>query len=758
MKLANSLNKIKSLYSSRKATIVKNNLKRYWVLSLVYFILTFVCVPLAFLLNKSDGYAVLGYNDFKEMLMLNDIGIFIVFYTIIFSFVLALCLNKHMHNKDEMIFTHSLPMTKFDNFKYALLSFLKLLIMPLLLVAIIVALEKVVFGFTAFRYVHLLYFVFALVIVGLTTYAFTTLASSLSGTTVFSGLLTILFAFLPSIIYGVYALICSQFVGGYYVLMDHWEFVFRITPPIKFFMLSAEPFTWLSALLYVVASFAILYLSYLAYKYKKNEKTTETLVYNASKPILKYFITMLCIIPGFYEFASISRFNIYISILGGVVGIFIGYFAMEMIIQKNFFIWKNYKGFIYSVIAFFLIVLCIKVDIFGYTRYVPNVDKVEAVYFGEELYKNVRSRTLNKDGLVVMGELELTDEFVSDEQLINDTIEFHKILTKNNVSNFDKWGKDLEDGLICTKQIAYKLKNGKIVVREFNFKVDDLFDECYKVINNKELKRAHVKEFARLANSDDYIITGGRLENSALNSYFEIDDVEAKELLKLLCEDYINCDLSIGNGVAPRYYYYSFANPRFDVSGYFEDDYKAYQKLYNEKNYTTERVIDLVNYNLFDLPVIQYNYTNTINYMKKSQNLKYALFDKTTISYPALYRVDEDFESKYKEEAIYDYDLSPYSMETVESSLNDFVRDVVNNSVGLELSDDDLNKLLTYNEVSKEEHKYRYYLTYDLTQDLVNHNGDMYANNDRFRYENLDSIDIPTEFKLKLEELNSNVE
>ncbi|MCQ2979055.1 MAG: hypothetical protein MJ245_04580 [Clostridia bacterium] len=772
MKLINSLNNFKNkIFDSSTKTVVKNNVKRFWVLGLLYFIAIFVMYPFNFMINSDMGHIYNDYrNTFKEMLLLRQEGMEAIFFTIVFAFILGLVLSRYMHDKDEMIFTHSLPTSRFDNYKNSFVSFLFLIVTPLFTNGVIIAIEKIIFKFTTYRYINILYFMFSLLLIAFVIYAITMFSSALSGTTVFSGLYTLFFVLLPVLLYGSYQTLMSEFVIGYYANDTHMKMVMDCTPLVRFFMLDENRFTWLSAILYLLAGIIILGLGYYLYKIRKNEKTTETLVFEINKPILKYLITALSVYPFLFTFGAISNNNIYVAIFGAVLGIFLSYFIMEMIIQKSFFVWNKYKGFLISVGVFALCVLAIKFDVFGYTNYVPNIDKVESVYFGNEIieWNDISKRHLTEEGYVYSGVIfdygELTDNFISDEETIKKTINLHKAIIDNSINSFDLYSNRFNmtmrydyaatmDEYYYSTYVAYKLKNGKTIIRYFSFNINACIEEYETLMNDQKYKEEQVKDVIEVLNNDAYEFEFANINNEFLQTY-NTKENDLRNFIQIVVDDYLNTEYSY-------YSDYIFGYERncgslvMDLNYFDKNDVEKYKDFFNHNNLSEAQIEDVLRY-FVRLPLINYNFTNTIDYIKNDPELSGALMSDEWIDEVDLIKIPKRM---YEENWDTEIDVP---IEKMESSYDSVFSELDINLRGIEplriTLDEAIDMVIATKSYETDEEPCYYFLLAKLsdyaryTQDAKGYYAPEYVLGSVF------SKYVPTELKEKCNEINNNYE
>jgi len=163
------------------------------------------------------------------------------------------------------------------------------------------------------------------------------------------------------------------------------------------------------------------------------------------KPVFKYCLTGGCAVV----FAPLIYQNIYshtfigwqaaaINLLLMLVGALIGYLAAEMLIQKTVMVFKSlrWKGFVISCCAVIAFVAAFELDVFGFERRLPRMEKIQQV----EIWQG--------------------DTVLAQPENIQLTLELHQQLIDNKAINEVKGSSDVI-------YINYLMKNGKYVSRYY---------------------------------------------------------------------------------------------------------------------------------------------------------------------------------------------------------------------------------------------------------------------------------------------------
>ena len=200
---------------------------------------------------------------------------------------------------------------------------------------------------------------------------------------------------------------------------------------------------YLLTLAAVGVAFAL--LAFLLFRKHRMEAAGDVIAVKALRPVFLYCFTAGCsLVIGWLLAALLSanmeRASFLIVIVCMIFGAALGFFGGQMMLRKTLRVfgkgdWKRYGIVCCVVIA---VMLCCRLDLFGYSRYVPKTEQVESV-----------SVSWNEKSMV------------SDPQLIEQTIQFHQQLVDRR-QEVERWN----DGRI-TVYLNYKLKSGRMVSRVY---------------------------------------------------------------------------------------------------------------------------------------------------------------------------------------------------------------------------------------------------------------------------------------------------
>lgn len=200
---------------------------------------------------------------------------------------------------------------------------------------------------------------------------------------------------------------------------------------------------YLLTLAAVGVAFAL--VAFLLFRRHRMEAAGDVIAVKALRPVFLYCFTAGCsLVIGFLLAAllcaNMERASFLIVLLCMIFGAALGYFGGQMMLRKTLRVfgkgdWKRYGIVCCAVLA---VMLSCRLDLFGYSRYVPKAEQVESV-----------SVSWNEKSMV------------SDPQLIEQTIQFHQQLVDRR-QEVENWN----DGS-TTVYLMYRMNSGRLVNRAY---------------------------------------------------------------------------------------------------------------------------------------------------------------------------------------------------------------------------------------------------------------------------------------------------
>lgn len=564
--------------------IYKNTLRRFKWGSFIYFAMLFFSVPFVFMINRPDitssAYTVNPYTLLESTYIIVPM---LTAYAV--PTVVALLIFNYVHSPKQGIFTHSIPVTRAQNYISGIFAAFTLMFVPVIANALIlfamlpfgygrVLCAKAILTWT-FINVFILFFMFSVA-------AF---ASFLTGNSFAQVGINVIIHVLPLVVSLAIGLICDMFVYGY--IASETSIAQRLvdgTPAVwmanhfgngfngaKIAKLFAMPSLWI----YLASAVVIYALSYILYKHRKIENCGDVAAFAIFKPILKYTVTAFAAIAAFGILTTNYVAPVTVALVIAVICAIV-YFGSEMLLSKTLKVFSAYKGYIgFSVCFAAMLAFFAFGGAFGYERYVPQINEIKESTLCSNYYG---SRNL---------------PMVSGEAAAKTVTGFHKGILKN-IPTAAKYS--FKDKGYSTLTVQYKLNNGKKVMRQYDISDKDMTNALNQMFAYSEYKM----KYSLLSTLNIDNIDKMNLSTGAGNYRYEYAlNEDAKPFLRAVIKDMENLSFDQFNeGEGIDLHVNLDASPKENKkSKIFVDD--------GRKHY----------YN-FSL-MLNRNYVNTINFLKE---------------------------------------------------------------------------------------------------------------------------------------------
>lgn len=227
---------------------------------------------------------------------------------------------------------------------------------------------------------------------------------------------------------------------------------------------------------YAIAGFVFAVLALLIYKRRQVETAGDVIALRPVKPIFKYGAAFsAALLFGFILYELIgqgSDENAMWRILACMLPAgFVGYYAAEMLLKKSFHvIKKGLLGWLVFSGVLIVLIMAMKLDVFGYERTVPDASNVNQAVIGQ--YVN-----LSSNGTFVV-DSNNDDVITEDADKIQEIINLHKSIIENKtmIEKFE-YSNSTNDGTYSPNKtgvsIYYMMKDGSTLCRSYSIPVTE---------------------------------------------------------------------------------------------------------------------------------------------------------------------------------------------------------------------------------------------------------------------------------------------
>lgn len=562
--------KSRASYFNVSPALVLENLRRFWTIGILGFLVYFLSGPLPILMN---------YNELTNMYSyiissLENVQPFFLAAHVFIPLVAAIVLFRYLHNTASTTTIHSMPFTRSELFVSNTVSGIILVTMPILLNGVIYhIIQKPVYAHHMYKdydptsellpnaqnlFTHsaINNWIFeSLLLVGV-VFVLSILAGMITGNLFLHLLVAVGLNVLAIAFYGSMMAYFNSFFYGYTAQGAHTSILLTLNPFAK--LIDKEGgFPANVIVIYVGLIVVCSLFSWLLYKKRAMEKASEGIVFKFVIPILNYILAYFGMTLMGYYFAAVLApsteydfgINMPFFCTGLVLGALLAFVIARMILlgTPRIFNLDSLKSLgVYAVIAT-LFICGIYFDITGFESKVPNSNDIKGIQlyvtdmFKEESLFNTYCFGKNIDIYEGLSERDYSDShFVfKDEKNIEAVRALHAELTKGE-EKFNKFRRG--SSRTFNIDLDYQLRNPLGLQRSYLISHEDAVNNPYlkQLFESKE-----VKDFFSLDNFQCEEFKGVELANSyfnddTLDGFFITsiwDKAEVAEFLAVLEKD-----------------------------------------------------------------------------------------------------------------------------------------------------------------------------------------------------------------------------
>lgn len=522
--------------NSSSKTIIRENLKRYWVIAFLGYIGYVMQGMMPVLMNYRTFNAVADYARSVVMGTSFVINLFIV----IIAIVAGSAVFGYLHTPVSSNATHALPVNRKQLFGSAVISGWLLCVIPLVIFAFSMlvlrgassasltseemkSLTEMMFGSNAsaqeiYTLPHILSFLLTSVICTSVIFATTCLAAVMAGKKVIHELLALFIFILPSALVLTADSLCSEFLFGFDSLDVDYSWL-----NVTMAAMTEDTYgmDWQHIAYYIVVTILLLGLSLMIYKKVKLERIGMATTFPVVSDVLVVILTILAslsfggVLDVFIDGSSSGKATRYVIVT--LISSFIYYAIMRMIADGGpaIFSLKNLKKYGVCFVLLLVILAFTAMDISGFAGKTINSQDVESVHLETGFPKNVIMTDASFD------DPEVTEALLGVQTAI--------------ISEKDVKGKQSAEGYdeFTTEEftLKWKLKNGKELKRKYMATVDE-----NHVKTNEALKKLfNTKAFRESLRID---VAKENKRTKMIEIYSSSTDWEEEENIRIKKEDW----------------------------------------------------------------------------------------------------------------------------------------------------------------------------------------------------------------------------
>jgi len=491
--------KFKASYFSVSGTLVKENLRRFWAIPVIGFLIYFLSGVFPILMSYSH---LNDMSSYIEMCLNNKQPFYMIAHLLI-PIITAVIIFRYLQHTSSVTAFHAMPFTRMKLYNSSLISGLIMILTPiiangLLLLCIakpayqmwtydadLMSLSTDVSGLIdVFARADILTWMGESIVIVLVIYAISVFAGMVTGNSVMHLAMAFGFNFLVPALYGVFILYCNYLYGFDY--SGNWsETMLGSSPYLQVFTHGGE-FAIGLIIYYLLNALVLFILSAVLYQKRKLEKASDAFVFKFMVPIISYLVA----------FFGMSLFGFYFSVLGGgepyfyaglIAGAVVFFVLGRMIVLKTprIFNAKSVKSFaVYAVIAA-VFVTSIMCDLTGFEDRIPNADKVKGAAGGKFVGEESGTRYYSELYLGGSG-MHLIQSFTyTSEENITALVQLHQDILKNRAAF------EVYNGRMSYLKFSYD--TGSLLPMQRAYSVPTTFlvsnAQCKQLFEGKEFKQ-----------------------------------------------------------------------------------------------------------------------------------------------------------------------------------------------------------------------------------------------------------------------------
>jgi len=472
----------------------------FFTLALVIMLPLSVLIRHLTLSNSENYFHYANNNDFWNAIFDFSFAFQFIAY-VTFPVLLGIILVSFTTKKSATDFMHSLPFTRQTILTNTYVVGAIALLIPIVITGVLLGILYPVLDDQFYGFGDIASWMGLSYLIVLLLFIFTVMVGMFVGNGLLHAGLTYLMVVVPASLIVLVLLNLQYYVNGLALtkyaedLMTNGVFFVRLA------MLNTDPFSLLEYGIYTLLAAVFVAISYIAYTKRPSEATDQTIVFPLFRYLFLYVLTFfVMLIAGFY-FSEIQQGSFVWTVVGYILGAFIAYTILQMIIQKTLRLYWPWKGFIAFSVVVALLIIPVNFIAGFYENAIPEASEVQSV------------------GINNMYESEERKKSMDSEEAINQVIAIHEALIDESIKRnyaFD------------AISINYKLENGKTLSREYNVDFELLADITEDLRNNEEYKLKYEPIFELQQATD---ITYASVNNSYSGEEQRVTDLDQMDKL-----------------------------------------------------------------------------------------------------------------------------------------------------------------------------------------------------------------------------------
>ncbi|WP_246946115.1 DUF6449 domain-containing protein [Bacillus pinisoli] len=546
-------------------------------LAIIYFLGVFFALPLRMMMYVSEEDSMYRYKFFQDNNLFSWNPELLTLFSGIVPVLVAVFIFRYVQTKSSSDLIHSLPVTRTQLYFHYVGTGALFLILPVLLNVVILFIIHPVLGLSAFfTGSNILYWAGITIVINLLIFMASVFVGMISGISIIHGVLSYVLLFSPVGFALLITFSLDMFLFGFTPDIMTGNKLEKLSPLIRMGMFNSDLLSTIEVWIYLGLTILLLVLSLVLYKKRRLEAISNPIVFPFLRPIFKYGVTFATMLLGGLYFGQLQN-SLGWTIVGYVIGSIIGYLVSEMILQKTWRVLGSLKGYGIYVVGVVVLFLVIHFDVFGYEKRIPELAEIERIYHGHESYMY-----LNQE------EYGVPIEYFHEQENFENITNLHQAIIEHK-SELKSRQNIVDPEYVY---IAYELKNGKRVMREYTISKSEYASLLRPIYESNEFKLVNFRVMGIEADGIDKIFftpSGGIQAREVTIT----DEAEIEELLSLLKEDILNLKYEQyqESTISDIRFDMKVDNPHFETHHSISASYVAVEKWLKEKGIYEKAVL-----------------------------------------------------------------------------------------------------------------------------------------------------------------------
>lgn len=392
--------------------------------------------------------------------------------------VMAAAVFKYQHNKKQVDFYHSLPVTRQSlfvaNFMSGLISFLAVYLINLAIAVLIIAVSPFA---AAISFGALISTIVTNIFGFLAIYAVAIFAQVIAASAITAILATVSLLAAGPVIYFMQAFHMDRAFETFFLPMSELLSANVHLSPVVFFAARALGEGATGTIYWLLLTAGLIALSWFMFCKRPSEAAGRAVAFKLPAAILKYAVVVAVALVIGYIFNSLNGSFAW-TIFGVICGAVISHCVIEAIFHFEFkALFCHWKAMAVVTLAICAMVTALRVDLFGYDKFVPEIG-------------NIRAAEITLDGRHSSGQMR--DVFADGKMDITDKETIKAIMGLAKTSIDSEGQAPLEDFAAERVRIGYKTKLGRKIYREYFVYTnpEEAQPDLITIYNSEEYKRS----------------------------------------------------------------------------------------------------------------------------------------------------------------------------------------------------------------------------------------------------------------------------